>query len=523
MGNEMKYRLAIADDEKLIRESLAQFISWEELGFELILVAEDGEQVIEVLKQKRLDVVLCDIQMQDKSGLDVAEFAWKNKLDCLIVLLSGYAEFEYAQKAIRYNVKEYLLKPINLGKIKETFQRIHEELDKREEEKKHREEFREKEETFLHMAVTQMCEKAMMGMLKEPEECRLFLQKFGVSEDVLKEKTFLLHMVTSQMEEYEVLEHEILHNILELLAKPNQIEDIIIISEKELEKRAETEFEIVLLCKESFTSELAANYLQEIKRAIQDICNIQAEVYYEKEGINLKELIHYLCEQFVFPSEVLTDVGGKEMYLNTIAKQYLLILNMCTDVNEVKDNLKYLYEQHCQEMQERKFLSEIINHMQEFLQREHPDKKVSKINEENEEKYFFSAMEGFYHYLHETESNHLSLIKRVKKNVREHVNDNISLSMAAEQVFLSPSYFSRIFKEQTGENFSEYCIRVKMEKAAEMMRNPEKRIYEISEELGYKNIKYFYKLFKRTYHCTPSEYKEKIRLEYLSDTKGEEM
>lgn len=68
----MGYRLAIADDEKLIRESLAQFIDWKELGFEIVLLAEDGIPVIEALRQEKLDAVLCDIQMQEKTGLVVA-------------------------------------------------------------------------------------------------------------------------------------------------------------------------------------------------------------------------------------------------------------------------------------------------------------------------------------------------------------------------------------------------------------------------------------------------------------------
>lgn len=83
--------------------------------------------------------------------------------------------------------------------------------------------------------------------------------------------------------------------------------------------------------------------------------------------------------------------------------------------------------------------------------------------------------------------------------------------MAAEHVFLSPNYFSRIFKERTGENFTEYCIRIKMEKAVQMLKDPTRKVYEIGEELGYHNIKYFHKLFKRSYHCTPMEYREQLR------------
>ncbi len=93
--------------------------------------------------------------------------------------------------------------------------------------------------------------------------------------------------------------------------------------------------------------------------------------------------------------------------------------------------------------------------------------------------------------------------------ILQRIDENISLQQAAEEIFISPNYLSRLFKEQTGENFSEFTIRVKMHKAAELLVMPDTKVYEISEYLGYKSLQYFYKLFKRIYFCTPSEYRER--------------
>ena len=161
----MGYRLAIADDEKLIRESLAQFIDWKELGFEIVLLAEDGIPVIEALRQEKLDAVLCDIQMQEKTGLDVAEFIYRNSLDCIIVLLSGYEEFEYARQAISFNVTEYLLKPINLSGIRETFTRIKTELDTRGAEREKQRQLLQNAGSFWHIIIERMLE-AGLGLLQ---------------------------------------------------------------------------------------------------------------------------------------------------------------------------------------------------------------------------------------------------------------------------------------------------------------------------------------------------------------------
>lgn len=149
--------------------------------------------------------------------------------------------------------------------------------------------------------------------------------------------------------------------------------------------------------------------------------------------------------------------------------------------------------------------------MRAMLNEQHPEKMETFPAEwgagENPETFFRNTMEFFYRYLHE-DGDYLSLPDSIKKLVGDHIGESISLTAAASHVFLSPNYFSRLFKEQTGENYSEYCIRIKMERAAELLCNPRKKIYEISEELGYKNIKYFYKLFKRNYNCTPTEYRE---------------
>jgi len=78
-------------------------------------------------------------------------------------------------------------------------------------------------------------------------------------------------------------------------------------------------------------------------------------------------------------------------------------------------------------------------------------------------------------------------------------------------------YVSRLFKEKTGENFSDYLVKVRMEKALKLLEEPRYKVYEVGYEIGYKSTKYFYKLFKQYYGCTPTEY----RKNYLLKRKGD--
>ena len=123
------YRLIIADDEPLIRAGLYYRNDWNQLGFEVAAMLEDGSDVLKYLEKERVDVLLTDICMYQVSGLEAAaqireKYPWMK-----IVLLSGYREFEYAREAIRCQVYEYLLKPIDYEKLRRVFAQIKKELD----------------------------------------------------------------------------------------------------------------------------------------------------------------------------------------------------------------------------------------------------------------------------------------------------------------------------------------------------------------------------------------------------------
>lgn len=333
------YKLAIADDEMFIRDSLVRYVRWEEIGFEVVLVAEDGEPLIQALeKRQKIDVIFCDIQMQIRTGLDVARYVAENGLACVVVLLSGYQEFEFARKALQYGVEDYLLKPVNLSDIRNTFTRIREALDKRQREQMERLHREERMLAGQYLLVLNMC-----------EDFEEIWKRIGEEVSARKDGVDMAGLLASM-----------------------------------------------------------------------------AALLREKYGEGLPDGLE----------KMLLDGGGE------------------------KDRRKALYDIHC--------------------------------------------------YLH-TEEKDITVSGSVKKLVREHLDENISLTRAAEHIFLSPNYFSRIFKEQVGENYSEYVIRVKMEKAAELLLDSHRKIYEISEQVGYHNIKYFYKLFKRIYACTPVEYRKRYQ------------
>ena len=105
------YNLLIVEDEKYTRNRVVKYLTEELNGCFNVVSAEDGKEALELMKKTHFDIVVTDIMMQFVNGIELAEEIYKNFKDCIVMIMSGYEEFEYAQKAIQFNVRKYFLKP----------------------------------------------------------------------------------------------------------------------------------------------------------------------------------------------------------------------------------------------------------------------------------------------------------------------------------------------------------------------------------------------------------------------------
>ena len=108
----MSLKLLIADDEYFIRQRIKKIIPWEKLNLTFAGEAENGQQVIDHLEKEPVDLLLLDIKMPQMNGIETARYIKEHFPSVHMLILSGYNDFEYARTAIRYGVKEYLLKPV---------------------------------------------------------------------------------------------------------------------------------------------------------------------------------------------------------------------------------------------------------------------------------------------------------------------------------------------------------------------------------------------------------------------------
>lgn len=129
------YGLFIADDDEVIRESLKTRFDWPGMGYEVRGLFEDGSDVIACIQAliergaPLPSVLLTDVVMYDKTGLDAAEYILRNRLPIAVVLLSGYQEFEFAVRGIQCRIYDYLLKPVDPSQLRALFERLAADLD----------------------------------------------------------------------------------------------------------------------------------------------------------------------------------------------------------------------------------------------------------------------------------------------------------------------------------------------------------------------------------------------------------
>ena len=130
------YRILLVDDEEEVRKGILRKMDWEKLGFQVAGDAENGEEALEKIEQLKPDVVMTDIRMPYMDGLTLTARIRQKYPSMKVLIFSGYDDFEYAQQAIKLNVAEYILKPVNVEELTEILNRVRENLDEEIEQRR---------------------------------------------------------------------------------------------------------------------------------------------------------------------------------------------------------------------------------------------------------------------------------------------------------------------------------------------------------------------------------------------------
>ena len=173
------YKILLVDDEILVREAIRDKMKWEMLGFELVGDCENGKDAIAFLQNQAVDVVLTDIYMPYVDGLGLSKHIHEHYPETSIIIFSGYNDFEYAQRALRYNVAEYILKPVTAKELSLVLQKMKEKLDSKRQEKEQLNELTKAHQSYVKNE-TYIVAKILSNLIKGSVDVAASLR--GLSE-----------------------------------------------------------------------------------------------------------------------------------------------------------------------------------------------------------------------------------------------------------------------------------------------------------------------------------------------------
>ena len=528
-GKNVLTRVLVVDDEPFIRKGLSVLLDWEEEGYQIVGEAGTGEEALEWIRDDLVDLVISDIKMPGMGGMELIETARKLGKDKVkFLFISGFCEFEYAKNVIRYKGSDYILKPVQKEELLVALRRINEEL-----ETQHN---LNREKKVLEKAYL---DRNMMALIwGKYDDKNLFyvndnlytpgfVRYIDIELDMQEEAFFILPEEKKreyQRKLYDVAKRLLKENgnyVIFDVAKHENVYDIGIILCSHIWKQ-DTNSEDVWIknfflrvskrmeyCLNLNVGKMVAG-IENISESYKDASiarffksgqqmKSSEEVFLEKEGENKKvyyrkeldELVHWI------------EVGDRRKIRETIKSFYHNITGSSTDPQMIELNIRYflyrllglVYEQDGN-VDQKEVMEYIRNGAFSFG------------STQGSEELFICFANEYAQYLAELRQNSgKGVLRKIEQDIKEHYGESISLKSLGEKYYINSAYLGQVFRKQYNMSFKDYLNGVRIRKAAEMLLRTDKKIYEISECVGYKNKDYFISKFEETYECTPSRFR----------------
>jgi YesN/AraC family two-component response regulator len=505
--------MLIADDERLIRESLHKLMDWESVGIEVVGVAADGAVALALVRELSPQILLSDISMPEMDGIEMIAKIKDEKLNCHVIFLSAYSNFTYAQKAVKYGAFDYILKPIDEDELMTAVTRCIELIKQ------------EKRETLpgnrnnSHMM---MVNTALSGLfisnraLTRHEMDVLASVSIDISGNDLCIGCLLLYDITDTS----LIEFPIYNGSMSITAQKT-----IIISDSE---------RLLLwigrdLTKEKLMREFCL-FLSENDVALRDVfisnphsITEMKRIYAECSFASL-----YSVLGFATSSRKFSDCAAKlnEQYPHVYAEEIISVMQQ-NDVLAVKTIVNRMFwrfaqKEHIYDIDLVKLkcialldgLKEALLCVDEEAKSLENDILIEvkkRVNIQQSLRTIYNEMQDsmlrFCVYYNSIESPGGSwLVAQALEYIKVNYT-TASLREIAQKLYVSQTHLSRIFTEKMNCNFSKYVRKHRMKIARTLLLDPKYKIYDVATMVGYSNIAHFSKAFKQTEGISPIKYK----------------
>ncbi|BBI32795.1 response regulator [Cohnella abietis] len=513
----MKRTLLIVDDEEFIRFGIRAMLEREFPDCYEFYFAEDGEEALEILGSNVIDIMMTDIRMPIMDGITLIGLLQQLERRPAVVIVSGHDDFEYAKQAIRYEVRDYLLKPIVRGELHQTFSRLEHELKRDEEIHGMLSAAVLKEEAYRQSEIQYvLLNDGMSG-----QEVAARLEKSGITE---LQAGYCLGLVQAvELEgraEGNVLLQTRIDEFLRSTGRPGEWR----FTDKENRS-------LVLFRDERRLNELLDHLgqgrLKSCQMGVSDWTG-DAEQFRQAYLQALKALRYFFLKSAPgiirysqikdkplggeIPKEVIIKIGNM---LGTGREQE--IKSLLVKVLEYPKILRYDIS-YMEEIS--KAINELIFDRVFFVYGEEAV-EILKLYRQIGSLYQSPNFHSYYHgvenllerlndFIREVKSTHLN--QKEMRAAMDFIDSNyermdLNLAMVSNHVSFNYSYFSSVFKEYTGMSFIQYIKKLRLTKAKELLDHSLLKIYEISAKVGFENPKHFNKVFREAEGISPMEYR----------------
>ena len=529
------YKIMLADDEGIVIDSLKFIIEKNFPDKCQVESAKTGRKVIELAETFRPDIAVMDIQMPGINGIEAMKEIREMNRSTIFIVMSAYDKFDYAKEAINLGVLEYLNKPVDQARIVDVLKRAMKQIDEEKERRSQDLLIKEKLETVVPIIENNMIYTALFQDDYDDE-----IDNFRSLLSIDKDYGFVIvlewgdnqseHHLTNavgtgiKMQSYYKEIREVVKGFFECIVGSMMANRIIIyvpygkssleynerieIIEKtrtmirKLKQYVDVKFRagigsVVKLSECARSYEEGQRALRKSEGSVAHVADLPIMVSYE-DNYPIEE------ERRLFE---MTEKGNENEALIAANRFFgWMVENYGDHIYDIKLKVLefVLWAEH--------LAIEEGGMEYHFLSRQDYLPQILALNTLDEIQQWFVSKIGAASrdVVQSKEKQSSSSVERAKAYIAQRYNKDISLDEVSREVDISPYYFSKLFKEETGSNFIEYLTALRINKAKQLLGGSDMSMKEICTEVGYSDPNYFSRIFKKNVGVTPTEYKETL-------------
>ncbi len=515
------YSVLFADDESSIRHGIQRLLDWKELGFDTYYEADNGQKALDTILEYKPDLVLLDIRMPLLHGTDVIKAAREAGFTGRCIILSGYSDFTYAQTAIKYHVDFYITKPIDDEELLDAVNHIKELLDAENQSTNLNDVFRVKaRESIINEIVS--------GTVNPSRFSDSELEELGLTASIYQVIIYENYRQQVAIKTYDFPE------LLNVPKNSENILDHLIIDGND-----------VILLKGGVAINLFSNFLEKFDNYTPEKGSPLDSFFvcYGSPVTDVKRIYssyqdaHFLLGRRFFCAQDQHTIGYSDMpgvndlketlddgmisYYTRVLTEHLQTFNR-KKVAEILFNLeKYLSDVTASIDSVKLFCTDLYLQIKEkismvFGSQGIPFPSNSTIIENIDKKYYLYEIILFFSEQFEMIMNATgnpssnSILDDVIYYIDHNYQNNIKLETIAPLFGYNSAYLGKIFTKAVNESFNSYVDHIRIKNSKKLLRDGDLKVYEIAERIGYSNVDYFHKKFKKYVGMSPAEYRRSL-------------